>query len=162
VSNYGVEPKNTKIANRSASDEPGRCPACSCLKISVFPKSRTGENARKIPLLRNRAQKGACMRTGLTNNRNVLTATTHRSTATPVYLQYPKYVAGVEHALHMAYKHLICKCKNSFAFTDFQFANLVAIFTNVCYNVTMYFDKGDFPICASAITSSGRCLLTKI
>ena len=63
------------------------------------------------------------MRTGLTNNRNVLTATTHRSTATPVYLQYPKYVAGVEHALHMAYKHLICKCKNSFAFTDFQFAN---------------------------------------
>lgn len=51
------------------------------------------------------------MRTGLTNNRNVLTATTHRSTATPVYLQYPKYVAGVEHALHMAYKHLICKCK---------------------------------------------------
>ena len=71
------------------------------------------------------------MRTGLTNNRNVLTATTHRSTATPVYLQYPKYVAGVEHALHMAYKHLICKCKNSFAFTDFQFANLVAIFTNV-------------------------------
>ena len=82
------------------------------------------------------------MRTGLTNNRNVLTATTHRSTATPVYLQYPKYVAGVEHALHMAYKHLICKCKNSFAFTDFQFANLVAIFTNVCYNVTMYFEKG--------------------
>lgn len=101
------------------------------------------------------------MRTGLTNNRNVLTATTHRSTATPVYLQYPKYVAGVEHALHMAYKHLICKCKNSFAFTDFQFANLVAIFTNVCYNVTMYFDKGDFSICASAITSSGRCLLIK-
>ena len=48
------------------------------------------------------------MRTGLTNNRNVLTATTHRSTATPVYLQYPKYVAGVERALHMAYKHLIC------------------------------------------------------
>lgn len=47
------------------------------------------------------------MRTGLTNNRNVLTATTHRSTATPVYLQYPKYVAGVEHALHMAYKHLL-------------------------------------------------------
>ena len=85
------------------------------------------------------------MRTGLTNNRNVLTATTHRSTATPVYLQYPKYVAGVEHALHMAYKHLICKCKNSFAFTDFQFANLVAIFTNVCYNVTMYFDKGGLP-----------------
>ena len=101
------------------------------------------------------------MRTGLTNNRNVLTATTHRSTATPVYLQYPKYVAGVEHALHMAYKHLICKCKNSFAFTDFQFANLVAIFTSVCYNVTMYFDKGDFSICASAITSSGRCLLMK-
>lgn len=101
------------------------------------------------------------MRTGLTNNRNVLTATTHRSTATPVYLQYPKYVAGVEHALHMAYKHLICKCKNSFAFTDFQFANLVAIFTSVCYNVTMYFDKGDFSICASAITSSGRCLLIK-
>ena len=132
-----------------------------CLKISVFPKSRTGENARKIPLLRNRAQKGACMRTGLTNNRNVLTATTHRSTATPVYLQYPKYVAGVEHALHMAYKHLICKCKNSFAFTDFQFANLVAIFTNVCYNVTMYFDKGDFPICASATINSGRCLLTR-
>ena len=82
------------------------------------------------------------MRTGLTNNRNVLTATTHRSTATSVYLQYPKYVAGVERALHMAYKHLICKYKNSFAFTDFQFANLVAIFTNVCYNVTMYFEKG--------------------
>ena len=102
------------------------------------------------------------MRTGLTNNRNVLTATTHRSTATPVYLQYPKYVAGVEHALHMAYKHLICKCKNSFAFTDFQFANLVAIFTNVCYNVTMYFDKGDFPICASAITSSGRYFTTSM
>ena len=79
------------------------------------------------------------MRTGLTNNRNVLTATTHRSTATPVYLQYPKYVAGVEHALHMAYKHLICKCKNSFAFTDFQFANLVAIFTNVYkYKDTFY------------------------
>ncbi len=44
----------------------------------------------------------------------------------------------------MAYKHLICKCKNSFAFTDFQFANLMAIFTNVCYNVTMYFEKGTF------------------
>lgn len=75
------------------------------------------------------------MRTGLTNNRNVLTATTHRSTATPVYLQYPKYVAGVEQALHMAYKHLICKCKNSFAFTDFQFANLVAIFTILQYAI---------------------------
>lgn len=62
----------------------------------------------------------------------------------------------------MVYKHLICKFKNSFAFTDFQFANLVAIFTNVCYNVTMYFDKGDFSICASAITSSGRCLLIKM
>lgn len=37
----------------------------------------------------------------------------------------------------------------------------MAIFTNVCYNVTMYFDKGDFSICASAITSSGRCLLIK-
>ena len=102
------------------------------------------------------------MRTGLTNNRNVLTATTHRSIATPVYLQYPKYVAGVERALHMAYKHLICKCKKTFTFTDFQFADLVAIFTNVCYNVSMYFGKGDFPICASAITSSGRCLLIKI
>ena len=32
----------------------GRCPACSCLKISIFPKSRAGENTRKIPLLRNR------------------------------------------------------------------------------------------------------------
>ena len=101
------------------------------------------------------------MRTGLTSNRNVLTATTHRSIATPVYLQYPKYVAGVERTLHMAYKHLICNCKKSFAFTDFQFANLVAIFANVCYNVTMYFDKGEFPICASATINSGRCLLTR-
>ena len=81
------------------------------------------------------------MRTGLTNNRNVLTATTHRSAATPMYLQYPKYVVGVECALHMAYKHLICKCKNLFAFAEFQFANLMVSFTNVCYNVTMYFDK---------------------
>ena len=32
----------------------GRCPACSCLKISIFPKSRAGENTRKISLLRNR------------------------------------------------------------------------------------------------------------
>jgi hypothetical protein len=102
------------------------------------------------------------MRIGLTNNRNVLTATTHRSTATPVCLQYPKYVTGVECALHMVYKYLICKCKNTFAFTDFQFANMVVIFTNVCYNVTIYFDKGDFQICVSAITSSGRCLLIKI
>lgn len=31
----------------------------------------------------------------------------------------------------MVYKHLICKCKNSFAFTDFQFTNLVAIFTKI-------------------------------
>ncbi len=67
------------------------------------------------------------MRTGLTNNRNVLTATTHRSAATPMYLQYPKYVVGVECALHMAYKHLICKCKNLFAFAEFQFANLMII-----------------------------------
>ena len=127
-----------------------------------FPQVKSRRKQPKnATLVRQRAERSR-MRTGLTNNRNVLTATTHRSTATPVYLQYPKYVAGVEHALHMAYKHLICKCKNSFAFTDFQFANLVAIFTNVCYNVTMYFDKGDFPICASAITSSGRCLLTKI
>ena len=102
------------------------------------------------------------MRTGLTNNRNVLTATTHRSAATPMYLQYPKYVVGVECALHMAYKHLICKCKNLFAFAEFQFANLMVSFTNVCYNVTMYFDKGDFPIGVLTITSSGRCLLIKI
>lgn len=35
-------------------------------KITKFPKSRAGENARKMPPLRNEAQKGAFMRTGLT------------------------------------------------------------------------------------------------
>ena len=154
--------KNRIFDAGNASDEECIAGAFSIEKSPFSPSQEPEKTAEKHPYCVTEAQKGACMRTGLTNNRNVLTATTHRSTATPVYLQYPKYVAGVEHALHMAYKHLICKCKNSFAFTDFQFANLVAIFTNVCYNVTMYFDKGDFPICASAITSSGRCLLTKI
>ena len=79
------------------------------------------------------------MKTGLTNNRNVLTATTHKKADTPVYLQDPKYVTAVERALHIVHKHLICKCKNTFAFADFQFANLVEIFTNMRYNVIMYF-----------------------
>ena len=59
------------------------------------------------------------MKTGLTNNRNVLTATTHRRADTPVYLQYPKYVTDAERALHIVHKHLICKCKNTFAFADY-------------------------------------------
>ena len=36
------------------------------LKILIFPKSRAGKNTRKMPLLRNRGQKGEFMRTGLT------------------------------------------------------------------------------------------------
>jgi hypothetical protein len=36
------------------------------LKIAVFPKSRAGENSRKMPLLCDRGQKGEFMRTGLT------------------------------------------------------------------------------------------------
>lgn len=78
------------------------------------------------------------MKTGLTNNRNVLTATIRRSIVASVYLQCPKYVTGRERALHIVHKHLICKCKNTFAFTDFQFAILVEIFTNMRYNIIMY------------------------
>ena len=59
------------------------------------------------------------MKTELTNNRNILTTTTHRKADTPVYLQYPKCVTDVERALHIVHKHLICKCKNTFAFADF-------------------------------------------
>lgn len=98
------------------------------------------------------------MRTGLTNNRNVLTATTHRSAATPMYLQYPKYVVGVECALHMAYKHLICKCKNLFAFAEFQFANLMVSFTNA------YWNSFDFSVVKEMFFSDDeveRCTVTK-
>ena len=41
------------------------------MKIAVFSKSRAGENSRKMPLLRDRGQKGACMRTGLTKSQKV-------------------------------------------------------------------------------------------
>ena len=36
------------------------------MKILIFPKSRAKKNTRKMPLLRNRGQKGEFMRTGLT------------------------------------------------------------------------------------------------
>ena len=46
------------------------------------------------------------MRTGLTNNRNVLTATTHRSAATPMYLQYGKDMNIVRRELKVHISHL--------------------------------------------------------
>jgi uncharacterized protein YeaO (DUF488 family) len=59
--------KKQKSCDNSRPDDTFPVRAVFIVKNAVFPKSRAEENTRKMPLLRNRgAEKGACMRTGLT------------------------------------------------------------------------------------------------
>ena len=62
----GQEPEKTHFIEWERVRQGRHRPARSCLKIAVFPKSRSGENSRKMPLLCDRGQKGEFMRTGLT------------------------------------------------------------------------------------------------
>ena len=58
--------KKRKSCDNSRPDEPFPVRAVFIVKNAVFPKSRAGENTRKMPLLRNRGAERRVYETGLT------------------------------------------------------------------------------------------------